>query len=1039
MELNSSPQSSTPLSSHQHGARSHHHHSHAHHRRRFHFGKRHSKLPMKGFHGDDLPEIHHEDDAGHGAGCCGKVKDEQKGRDFASVFTNHRYTEAERKVLLNFTSLDYLPSYSEAYKKWLKEQPNRLDWDRWVMMGLIGCSIGIVGFFLHQVVEIIAEVKWEHAEEFLHHNGIGVAYGWVLGYSLVFVGVSSASVAFIYPAAAGSGIPEIIGFLNGTVVRYAFNLKQLVITFFSCVCAVGGGLPVGPEGPMIHMGSIIGGGLSQFRSRTLKFVLPAFERFRNPEDRRNFTSAGAAAGVASAFGAPVGGLLFAMEEVSSFWSVKLGWMIFFCCMIATFTTDLLNSGFGGFHYSGSFGLFQPEKYILFRVTKAIPVNLMMFMPAVVLGIMGGVLGALFTVLNLKIRRIRRLINSKIKNKHLEKLNKFCETIVIMILMATASVFLPMAFNCQPRSCEIMESNATDAVSAGTPAPHVAPASGHHRVGRSAAGHGAPAASHGSHGYETPDTNATRRTTINERGFTSDISSAVIYDRERGVCLTDADHPIKTGHVVSYVCAKREMNGSKIIRHGEYNEVATLFFCQGAMAVKHLFTRTAHYEFGYTSLIAVLIIYFLLACWAAGSSVSSGIVVPMLMIGGLYGRIIGLVTLDIYGGKVPTEVFWGWIDPGAMALIGGASFFGGVSRLTLSLTVIMIEITNDVQFLLPIMTAIMVSKWVGDQITHPLYHSMLELKCIPFLDSEPVVFHDHELQNLEFYEARHIMRKTIVVLRTKETIQDLANLILNTNYGGFPVVHPDGEYGFEVDYGYITRIELTVILYQSDFWKYSEDGLTVTSECPYTEVCVDRIMEKQRARRELAKYSSEAKWEHIWIDLARFVNKSSPTIPEHFSLHRTYILFRTLGLRHLTIVNQRNQVVGVISRKDLMGFNLEETLEALREKENEPKELIVDTKVEGIEGGIEPLINENNSINGKDPRIQIDGQEVLLRPRRTRGKNVRMSRDLTRELNAPTNVEFDGDITEYDPGPYMDSRVSSWIDSSRLNSVIDPRD
>ena len=37
---------------------------------------------------------------------------------------------------------------------------------------------------------------------------------------------------------------------------------------------------------------------------------------RNPEDRRNFISAGAAAGVSSAFGAPVGGLLFSMEEVS---------------------------------------------------------------------------------------------------------------------------------------------------------------------------------------------------------------------------------------------------------------------------------------------------------------------------------------------------------------------------------------------------------------------------------------------------------------------------------------------------------------------------------------------------------------------------------------------------------------------------------------------------------------------------------------------------------------------------------------------------
>ena len=92
-------------------------------------------------------------------------------------------------------------------------------------------------------------------------------------------------------------------------------------------------MPVGPEGPMIHLGSIIGAGLSQFQSKTLRFQLPFFERFRNPEDRRNFISAGAAAGISSAFGAPVGGLLFAMEEMSSFWSMELSWQVglrYFC-------------------------------------------------------------------------------------------------------------------------------------------------------------------------------------------------------------------------------------------------------------------------------------------------------------------------------------------------------------------------------------------------------------------------------------------------------------------------------------------------------------------------------------------------------------------------------------------------------------------------------------------------------------------------------------------------------------------------------------
>ncbi len=51
--------------------------------------------------------------------------------------------------------------------------------------------------------------------------------------------------------------------------------------------------------------------------------------------------------------------------------------------------------------------------------------------------------------------------------------------------------------------------------------------------------------------------------------------------------------------------------------------------------------------------------------------------------------MGRLLVELHGG-VPTDRFWKWIDPGALALIGAASFFGGVSRLTMSLTVIMVS-------------------------------------------------------------------------------------------------------------------------------------------------------------------------------------------------------------------------------------------------------------------------------------------------------------------------------------------------------------
>ncbi|XP_064610554.1 chloride channel protein C-like [Liolophura sinensis] len=788
-----------------------------------------------------------------------------QGRDFEPAYVNHKYTEKERETLATFESLDYLPSHSEAFKYWTKRQKSsRFDMDRWVMMGLIGFSVGLIGFLLHQLIEKVADIKWEMTEDFIQEGRLVVAWIWSLGYTLLFVMAGTASVVLLRPSAGGSGIPEVIGFLNGTVIRHIFNVKTMVIKFLSCVCAVGSGMPVGPEGPMIHLGSLVGAGLSQFRSDTLKIKLPFFERFRNPEDRRNFVSAGAAAGVASAFGAPVGGLLFSMEEVSSFWNIKLSWQIFFACMVSTFTTDLFNSAFSGFRYTGNFGQFKKERYILFSISEGIDVNILMFLPTFVIGIVGGILGALFTFLNLKFARVRKRLLATVQRVWVQKLARMVEPVIVMVLVTTVSVFLPAAFSCSRFTCI--------------------------------------------------------------QGVTGNISTD---------CLNDTRNPLHVEESVYYFSCpkglKRQISETTWKTNGSYNELATLLFGTSEEAVKHLFSRNTHLEFGYASLFTVLPFYFLMVCWASGTSVSCGILVPMLYIGALYGRIIGQVLVTLFSVHSEDSGYWAWMDPGAFALIGAASFFGGVSRLTLAVTVIMMELTNDVQFLLPIMVSVMVSKWVGDFFTHPLYHALLELKCIPFLDQDPtnIVINKKQTVSLELFTARDVMASPVCTVTPVEKVATLAHYLMTTNHGGFPVIQHTRQ-GDEVFYGLITRLEVTVLLMNEDLFIPEPSGdLDLHSrditDIDYHQLTIDKLSDPDRVSAALEKYSQDEEYQNLYINLKPYINQSALCVPEKFSLHRTYIIFRSLGLRHLTVVNDHNHVLGIITRKDLMGYNIEEKL------------------------------------------------------------------------------------------------------------------
>lgn len=97
----------------------------------------------------------------------------------------------------------------------------------------------------------------------------------------------------------------------------------------------------------------------------------------------------------------------------------------------------------------------------------------------------------------------------------------------------------------------------------------------------------------------------------------------------------------------------------------------------------------------------------------------------------------IVRLFGIGTKAVTDRFGYNLDvqPGKFALIGAAATLGGVVRMTLSLSVILIEATRNITFCLPIVITLIVAKWVGDYLFEGLYDFHFQLARVPFLNWE----------------------------------------------------------------------------------------------------------------------------------------------------------------------------------------------------------------------------------------------------------------------------------------------------------------
>lgn len=162
-----------------------------------------------------------------------------------------------------------------------------------VEAGLIGVISGLAAVCLKQGVGLLGSGRLQMATlypDWLILPLIGGLGGFLAGYT----------IERFAPEAAGSGIPQVKAALG--YIPITLNARVALVKLASTLISLGSGLTLGRQGPTVQIGAAIAGQLSQW--------LPT-----SPDHRRQLLAAGAAAGLAAGFNAPIAGVLFVIEEL----------------------------------------------------------------------------------------------------------------------------------------------------------------------------------------------------------------------------------------------------------------------------------------------------------------------------------------------------------------------------------------------------------------------------------------------------------------------------------------------------------------------------------------------------------------------------------------------------------------------------------------------------------------------------------------------------------------------------------------------------
>ncbi|CAI4226401.1 unnamed protein product [Auanema sp. JU1783] len=595
----------------------------------------------------------------------------------------------------------FLPFYNDLTPKIssskYKNKPFYVFWSAskdWITLALLGIIMAVFSALMDVTIDILQIYHTQLYDSVKLSQHTVVTYCvWVV-YVVLLITLSSLCCHYIAPQAIGSGIPEMKTILRGVVLKEYLSFRTLISKMSSLTLSLGSGLPMGKEGPFVHIASIVANILSRCSSG-------AAGVFENESKSSEMLAAGCAVGVACTFSAPVGGVLFSIEVTSVYFAVRDYWRGFFAAtwsatvfaLLRLISKAKLESDTFDLSFEAHYQTYFPEKDS-FR-----PYELPVF---VGIGLVCGFLGALYVFVHRKVVLFIR------KNRFSQFLfQKHWLLYPIFISFSISSITFPLGL-------------------------------GSYLGGETKFGE-----------------------TLSD--FIADCSWVLPAHYEYS-CYNSSNHTIDM----------KQWTGP--------DQGSNIFLI----------------------LVIFQVVFFFLTIIATTLPVPTGIFMSVFILGASLGRTIGeLIIFFNPNGLDPSRPDV-WIRPGVYGVVGAAAFTGAATH-TVSIAVIVFELTGQLVLLLPVMLAVLVANAVASFFQSSIYDSIITIKHLPYLPDIPVrstsIFHNILVE--------HFMVSPVKFIARDSTYADLQDIVLSMpKLKAFPLVESKNR---QTLLGSISKLQLVRML------------------------------------------------------------------------------------------------------------------------------------------------------------------------------------------------------------------------------------